>query len=556
MFVNRNGLLLLFASMLTCAASVVQAQEKYAFIVGVKNYDPEFFQNLQYTEIDATRLAGQLEGMGYSTVLMTSSQTNPQHKPTTPEKILRLLDGQLQAITKDDTLIISLSGHGIQFKGESALEGGGKETYFVPEEGSLENKSSLLPIVKEIISRVDQCKAERKLVLIDACRNEVLSTAGDKSAGKIDLGTVHENLQVVPKGMAVVFSCSSGQKSWEIDELKHSVFTSFVLEYLAGKAGEDFYNDRQADVSGMIGYVRRKTHQYVLKNITPSGQYPEVVGSVEQWPIGRIGPPLKFATQFMHQMVYIPEGSFLMGSSDSEAGHQATEYQHQVEITRPFYISAHEITVDQFRAFVKSTERVMPTREFGYDQQTDKFTYGDFNWENPGWEQSGDDPVVLVSWQDATDYCQWLSTQEGRVFRLPTEAEWEYACRAGSDETWPFEIADLHEYANCIDEQSNEMTTDGFEFTAPVGQFKPNRFGLFDMLGNVEEWCHDFYGKDYFRTSPLQDPKGPADGRQRVIKGGSFNKEPSGVRPASRAHFSSDIRYPTIGFRIVCEVEQ
>ncbi|HMO14680.1 MAG TPA: SUMF1/EgtB/PvdO family nonheme iron enzyme [Pirellulaceae bacterium] len=531
------------------------AQNKYAFIVGVQNYDPEFFQNLRFAESDATKLAGRLRSMGYATILMTSGQTNPQHKPTTPAKILRLLDGQLQAIGPADTFILSLSGHGIQFKSEEALEGGGKETYFVPEEGSLEDKESLLPIVKEIISRVDQCKAERKLVLIDACRNEVLSPSGDRSSKKIDLGSVHEHVQFVPKGMAVVFSCQGGQKSWENEELQHGVFTSFILEYLSGQASSDLYDGRLADASGMIEYARRKTNQYVIEKITPAGQYPERIGDVEQWPIGRVGPSLEFTSQFGHEMVLISEGVFEMGSPESEPDREDDEKQHRVQITKAFYMSAHEITVEQFRAFVTATTRQMPQAELGFDSKTASFIYGEYNWENPGWKQTPHDPVVLVSWQDATDYCQWLSSIEGRKYRLPSEAEWEYACRAGADTPHPFSLNEIDEHAFYLGEDLSAVGNVPSSLTSPVGQFRQNVFGMFDMVGNVKEWCHDFYGKTYYEVSPLQDPVGPADGRRRVIRGSAFNSEITALRSASRSSSRSDNRFPNVGFRIVCEVE-
>lgn len=546
------------AATLSCAA---YAQQKHAFVVGVENYNPEYFKNLDFAEDDATALAAQLESMDYQVTLMTSQQRNPQHKPTTPKKILRLFDGVLQSIEKDDVLIVSFSGHGIQFKSDEELEGGGRETYFVPEEGSLDEKETLLPIVSEIVSRVDTCKAERKLILIDACRNEVLSSAADKSSNKIDLGNVHENARVVPKGMTLLFSCSSGQKSWETKELKHSVFSSFVLKYLSGKLDEEHYTDRKADVSGLVDYVRRQTNRYVIKNISSSGQYPKLIGDNEQWPIGTVGPRAAFTNSIGMQLRLIPAGKFTMGSPDDEKNRGPNETQHEVEITQPFFMAIHEVTVEQYRQFVEETDRDVTGNSYGFDEESKRIRVGDdYSFANPGWEQADDHPAVCVSWRDAEAFCRWLSIKDDRIYRLPTEAEWEYACRAGSTTTYNFVDGDteVHASANVAAQLKWVEDTepeDGFIFTAPVGSFKPNAFGLFDMHGNVSEWCSDFYAKDYYENSEEKDPQGPSDGSGRVLRGGSFTMNAKWARSASRSDNNSDSRYFTFGIRVVCEID-
>ncbi len=553
----------LLAACVACCALAdfedLYGQEKYAFIVGVENYDPEFFRNLDYAEDDAIALAAQLESMEYQVSLMTSQQRNPQHKPNTPTKILRMLDGVLQGIQSDDTLVISFSGHGIQFSDDEDLEGGGKETWFVPEEGSLEDKETLLPLVEEIVSRVDDCKAERKLVLIDACRNEVLSPAGDKSSRKIDLGSVHENPQVVPKGMTVVFSCTSGQKSWETDDLKHSVFSNFVLEYLSGRLDEDFYDDKNATVGGMVDYVQRKTKQYVINNITASGQYPRVIGDNEQWPIGSVGPRVSLINSLDMQLRMIPAGKFQMGSPEDEVHRKGNEYLHEVEITRPFYLGVHEVTREQFARFVEDSGRDMSGVSFGFSESKQRVDPGDqYSFDNPGWEQDADHPATCISWQDAVAFCEWLSRKEGATYRLPTEAEWEYACRAGSSKSHSFGNESADKFCNITEDENwkgLEDIADGFEFTSPVGSFEPNEFGLCDMHGNVNEWVSDFYRKDYYQNSPPADPQGPSDGDQRILRGGSFNKTQKSTRSAERLWMGSDQRFYANGFRVVCEIK-
>jgi formylglycine-generating enzyme required for sulfatase activity len=269
------------------------------------------------------------------------------------------------------------------------------------------------------------------------------------------------------------------------------------------------------------------------------------------------------------KLVLIPPGKFLMGSPESEVGRVTDEAQHEVEITQPFYLGVHAVTVGQFRAFVKATGYQTEAEKdgeggWGYNSQARKFEgrRTEYTWQNPGWQQSDDHPVVNVSWNDAEAFCEWLSGQEGVNYRLPTEAEWEYSCRAGTTTRFYSGDADdsLKGVANIADvsfkQKYPEATwavswDDGYPFTAPVGRFKPNAFGLYDMHGNVWEWCADWYDENYYKGSPKQDPPGPSAGAFRVFRGGSFRSAPRDCRAANRFRRASDHRNCTFGFRVV-----
>ena len=176
-----------------------------------------------------------------------------------------------------------------------------------------------------------------------------------------------------------------------------------------------------------------------------------------------------------------------------------------------------------------------------------------------------DHPVVNVSWNDATAFCQWLSQKEGKTYRLPTEAEWEYACRAGSQSRYWFgsDPEDLARYGNVSDASAKSAFTwwehgiksdDGFIFTAPVGRFPANPWGLHDMHGNVNEWCQDWYAEDYyaqFRTQIAVDPVGPSSGTNRVLRGGSWYLYPWFARSAYRGWLTPDLHNISFGFRVV-----
>src|SRR5262249_43563319 len=184
----------------------------------------------------------------------------------------------------------------------------------------------------------------------------------------------------------------------------------------------------------------------------------------------------------------------------------------------------------------------------------------EYTWEKTGWEQGDDYPVVNVTWNDAVAFCQWLSRMEKREYRLPTEAEREYACRAGTKTRyWSGESEDsLKGVANIADaalrKKCQEVTgavawTDGYPFTAPVAQFKENPWHLYDMHGNVWEWCQDRFGP--YQPGLQKDPQGAQGGERRVLRGGSWSDEPGFSRAASRTPSAPEGRYNHVGFRVV-----
>jgi len=233
------------------------------------------------------------------------------------------------------------------------------------------------------------------------------------------------------------------------------------------------------------------------------------------------------------RFVRIPRGTFLMGSPLGEIGRGNDEQQHEVRLSRDFYFGIHTVTQMQYEKVIGKN----PSHFQGL-----KVKYVD----------SSNHPVDSVSYRDAEEFCRRLSELPeeqvaGRRYRLPTEAEWEYACRAGSKTAFSFgnDAANLGSYA-WYDANSGEMTH-------AVGSKRPNAFGLYDMHGNVWEWCSDWYDKEYYASSPATDPSGPDSGSFRVLRGGSWNNEPDCVRCASRPYFAPVYRISEFGIRLVLE---
>lgn len=264
------------------------------------------------------------------------------------------------------------------------------------------------------------------------------------------------------------------------------------------------------------------------------------------------------------KLVYIPSGEFMMGSNDSDPDEKPI---HKVKIAQGFYMGLHEVTRGQFKQFVEKTGYRTDAEREGWSYAWKGSVLAKVHrasWQNPGYEQTDDHPVVCVSWNDAKAFCDWLIQEEGRTYRLPTEAEWEYACRAGTTTAcqWGNNPDNGSGWCNAADLtgkgsfsiRSNFFNwRDGYVYTSPVGQFKQNAFGLFDMHGNVWEWCSDWYDAEYYANSPSVDPKGPSTGEFRVNRGGSWASYPGSLHSAQRSVGVPDVRSIYIGLRVILE---
>lgn len=287
------------------------------------------------------------------------------------------------------------------------------------------------------------------------------------------------------------------------------------------------------------------------------------------------------------KMVLIPAGEFMMGSSHTTEVEKAAlkryipnykperfvdlfedEYpQHHVRITQPFYLGATHVTLGQFRRFVKDAVYEADVEKnkinaWGFDTSTGQSAFGkQYSWQNVGFQQTDDHPVMNVSWKDAVAFCRWLSRKEGVTYRLPTEAEWEYACRAGTTSryyngddpeklTQAANIADASVKAKYPKFNGTLNASDGYVYTSPVRMFKPNAFGLYDMHGNAMQWCADWYSADYYGKSPKDDPIGPNSGELRVLRGGAWVYWPGAARSANRTKLPPDEFNFFTGFRV------
>jgi sulfatase modifying factor 1 len=260
------------------------------------------------------------------------------------------------------------------------------------------------------------------------------------------------------------------------------------------------------------------------------------------------------------KMVVIPSGSFEMGTPASEIGRgKDGDPMHQVNIAT-FALGKTEITRGQFAEFVK--EMAYDTGNKCWTIEDGKYEERSGNWQKFGYSQDGTHPVVCISWNDASAYTEWLSRKTGKTYRLPSEAEWEYAARGNTRTAryWGENPDEACKYANVADKTTQKLIkpaatwkvhscTDGFAYSAPVGSFKANAFGLYDMLGNVWEWVKDSYHESY-QGAPVDGSAWEGDGNKRVLRGGSWYDAPQFVRADGRDKAAPASRYDNIGFRI------
>jgi formylglycine-generating enzyme required for sulfatase activity len=315
--------------------------------------------------------------------------------------------------------------------------------------------------------------------------------------------------------------------------------------------------------------------------------------SLPAWPAS----PESLVNSLGMPFVLVPAGEFMMGSDESPESLAQTwpAYErkrftdiadeapvHRVRITRAFYLGRTEVTVGQFRRFLEASGYVPEsvadgTGAYGYNPAYDPATTarGDafegrdpkYSWRNPGFPQDENHPVVNVTWNDAVAMAGWLSRTEGHAYRLPTEAEWEYAARAGTRTRYCSgdDPESLQKVANVFDADAAPNWKkwagyalaghDGHAFTAPVGSFAPNAFGLYDMHGNAWEWTADWHDDHYYANSPVDDPKGPPTGSVRVRRGGSWHTWSFYARSSFRNWNSPGTRYTLVGMRLAREAD-
>ncbi len=550
------------------------AGDNYAFLVAVGDYDVKQLKPLAYTRNDVLEFAKALNDSGFKAdniVVMHDDLKTQKSQRYLPQgdKIRKEFDLLLLGVEEGDSVIVAFAGHGVQFEGDD-------QNFFCPADADLEERKSLISL-KEIYAKLEQCPADRKLLLVDACRNDPLSRLA-RSRDKVKLNSVtRPQMEAVPKGIVALFSCSAGQESYEWPDVQHGVFFHHILMGWKGAADN---GDRQLSLDELVAYTRKNTQSFARVKLG-AVQTPQSKGEFNgTWVLRNVSKPNDFKNTIGMTLKLVPEGTFLMGSNQADVQlavlsdsnfkadfAKSEQPQHRVQITQALYMSAHETTQAQYKQLMETNPSYFSRSGGGVTKVAN--------------EDTSRFPVEMVSWFDAIEFCIKLSEKENRTpcyrltnverssgsissasvailngdgYRLPTEAEWEYACRART--TTPF-----HFGSKLNGEEANVEGTVPFGTTAKglykartttVGLYSANAFGLYDMHGNVAEWCQDWYDENYYLRRVELDPQGETSGRFRAMRGGSWFSNPWYTRSANRGWNMPQFRLEFGGFRVVC----
>ena len=431
---------------------------------------------------------------------------------------------------RDDNLLIYFAGHG-------QLDDLTGEGYWIPVEGKLKDPSTWLShsTVRSILSS-DRVGGKNIIVVADSCYAGALLRGGPSLLSMTDKHYQEKLRELSAKKSRQVITSGGNEPVADGGREGHSLFGYYFLRALRENNREivDLENlflskvwKPVAEIGGQrpnIGRLKTpmdEDGQFVLVHWGPAKDDARTA-------MGKRRPPYEktFTNSFGMEFVFVPAGKFIMGSPSHERGREADEGpQHEVEITASFFIGKYEVTQRQWQAVMGG---------------------------NPSYfKNCGDDcPVENVSWYDVQEFLRKINQMEGaEKYRLPTEAEWEYACRAGSQSAFGFgdHHKEIGEYAWCGG--LNKL------MTSPVGQKRPNSWGLYDMHGNVWEWCSDGMDYNYYGKSAKRDPAGPVDGFRRVFRGGSWNYGPLNARCAFRASDVPSDKHRDRGFRLVRAID-
>jgi formylglycine-generating enzyme required for sulfatase activity len=572
---------------------------RYAFLVGSSEYlygRQIGLSDLNFPDDDAVQFGAALLGLGWTAehidVLVQGDGSGPGARDAIRRRIVgpptrasiaerwakfmaRVREDAERTGKRADAVVLLLSGHGVEFQGQP--KGGLKveNTYYVPADASSMQAESLVD-VQVMLEELQGLPTNRRWFVYDACRKAEATAARGYAASN----TMLQRLRV-PEGTWLLLSCKAAEESFESKALGHGVFLHHLLE---GMRSDQAVNaEGEVTITSLADYAARATERWVAQHLGGSGQRPVLKSEGESWvlarrprPAGsppplpepawardlaspaqraearRLGRPVAIDEPVTGlRFLLIPGGTFRMGSP---VGRGAEDEHPQAQVTlTPFYLSIHEVSNAQFRAFRPEHDSGGYTVEIG----ASKGRFYSANGESQ--------PAAMVSHREATAFTRWLSGQgKLRGFRLPSEAQWEYACRAGStgEYFWGDGVEDGPRYANAMEPVSHETfgwhpngwpTDDGYRLTAPVGSLRPSPWGLYDIHGNVFEWCSDWYGP--YEGAARNDPEGPTDGERKVLRGGCWGCSHHECRSASRTHNTPDVNdLNAVGFRVALPI--
>jgi formylglycine-generating enzyme required for sulfatase activity len=558
--------------------------KKYAVLVGVNAYQHPKLPALRYAEADVTALKKVLDDAGYQVTLLTGAATDPNLRPT-KQNIEQQLRRVGDKCLKGDTLLLAFAGHGLQF--EKIKKDDPDDAYFCPADARpFRERRDTLVSLRHVYDGLDQSNAGMKVLLVDACRNDPDTPRGVRS------GVTADSVRP-PAGVAALFSCGAGERAFETDELQHGVFFYHLIKGLEGEAqnkrGEVTFTSLTEhvqyevvrgtkSVTSLVGGTAKQSPNFkadlstesVLLTVKGSGRLAarpksespkaarpkaltapfnatEAKAAQRAWAeyLGvPVGTALDLGGGENLDLVLIPPGSFIMGSPAGEKDREGEEAAHTVTLTKPFYLGKYAVTQAQYRAVM--------------GKNPSWFSAGGGGKAKVKGLNTGRFPVESVSWEDAGAFCEAAGRKAGKKVGLPSEAEWEYACRAGTATPFHFGSKLNGRQANCHGNYPYGTKEKGpyLGRTCAVGSYAANSWGLFDMHGNVQQWCQDWYG--LYKGLGTEDPirLTPLTSGARLLRGGSWDYGAMACRAAFRGGIPPSHHYDgSTGFRVAVHLD-
>ena len=497
--------------LLVCSSFAV-ARERVALVIGNAAYPQQ--DVLTNPVHDAKAVAKVLQQLHFDVTLVTDANG---------EQMQDAIESFGEKLRKDKEAVFYYSGHGVQYNGDN---------YLIPVDAmSRILVPKHLPTFCRTLDYVVQLMvgkgSDMNIVMVDACRNNPFKSLFKDIGAEKGLASLSRKAD----GTLISYATAPGEKALNgtggnspyakrLVELmmKPNMSVEMMFKELRSKVKSDTDGEQTPWMEASLGGEFYFNPVQINDNPTLLSANSAVSASA----LGGSG-------MLEGKFVQIRSGEFTMGSPAGEVGHQNDETQHQVKVS-DFYMSKYELTVGEFRKFVEATRYSADSRSL-------------IGQENH--------PVVYVSWNDAVAYCEWLSKTTGKRYRLPTEAEWEYACRAGTTTSFNTGINLTTEQANYDGNFPYGGNAKGLyrQKTVPVDSFAPNAFGLYNMHGNVWEWCSDWYGT--YPSGTGENPVGPSSGSLRVLRGGSWTYDAESCRSADRYWDAPGGRGGGVGFRLV-----
>jgi formylglycine-generating enzyme required for sulfatase activity len=540
------------AFMPTWQQAVAQQQKKVALVIGNSAYKESPLEN---PVNDARLMAETLQKLGFQVIKKENVQTN--------DGFLSALSELEQQLTAGGIGLVFYAGHGIQLNGQN---------YLIPTQAVIEQEAQVrykALNLDDVLQTLERTKSKMNIVILDACRNNPYEKRF-RSGGGRGLAIVQP-----PMGSIVAYATAAGSVASD-GTGANGLYTSALVKALQkpGLKVEDVFKETKREVIRLSNNQQRPgeyseltedfyflpsgtpvTPPVALATSLPTPQPVRVPVSVPtQRPVAVSTPrptqnrPESVSNSLGMEFKLIPAGSFMMGSPLGESGREGDETPHHVTLTESYYMQTTEVTQGQWQA-------VMGT---SVSQQRDK--------ADPKWALAGEGsnyPMYYVSWEEVQEYIRRLNGRGEGTYRLPTEAEWEYAARGKRESAYGFggEASELYRFGNYadksvigkgndkVDSWADKNHEDGYPFASPVRSYASNAYGLYDMHGNVWEWVSDWYGG--YPSGSVSDPQGSSSGSYRVIRGGSWGSNASGARSANRSADSPGLRDCYLGFRLL-----